>query len=486
MDEPPAGTRFADRLASLVERRESQIVLGLDPDPARLWPGTASARPGSAARARRRRRRRALPSRRSPRPARPASRSSRSWPASSASARRAGTRSAQTCAHARATPGCSCSPTASAATSTSRAAAYGQALVGHTPTPWGDVDGPRRRRLHRQPATWAATRSSVADRRGARSPAPGVFVLVRTSNPGAADVEDLELAAGGTVWERVARLVARARRRGDRRAAATSARSSARPRPSTSQALRELMPRAPFLLPGVGAQGGRVEDLAPGVRARAAPAGLVTASRSIVRAHEAGRRRARPRRPAPRPSACASRPGRSLRARALPRALSCARGCPPRRRPHSHGRLRCRDRRRRRDRLRRSRKSSGERRRRRRRSGARDDASRREDRPPRARQAREADPQTYIVKRRRHALRDRRSRPASRVERLQALNPDVDAAGAAARRALKLRTVTRAPPRTVLAGCLAAALRCSASPPWPQRRRRRRGRAVDLGAGARS
>ena len=31
--------------------------------------------------------------------------------------------------------------------------------------------------------------------------------------------------------------------------------------------LRELMPRAPFLLPGVGAQGGRVEDLAAGVRA---------------------------------------------------------------------------------------------------------------------------------------------------------------------------------------------------------------------------
>ena len=45
------------------------------------------------------------------------------------------------------------------------------------------------------------------------------------------------------------------------------------------------MPHAPFLLPGVGAQGGRVEDLAatfgPG---RAG--GLVAASRSIVNAHE--------------------------------------------------------------------------------------------------------------------------------------------------------------------------------------------------------
>ena len=48
--------------------------------------------------------------------------------------------------------------------------------------------------------------------------------------------------------------------------------------------LRELMPRAVFLLPGVGAQGGRVEDLAPAFEPHPA-AGLVTASRSIVNAH---------------------------------------------------------------------------------------------------------------------------------------------------------------------------------------------------------
>ena len=48
--------------------------------------------------------------------------------------------------------------------------------------------------------------------------------------------------------------------------------------------LRELMPRAIFLLPGVGAQGGRVEDLAPAFSPHPA-AGLVTASRSIVNAH---------------------------------------------------------------------------------------------------------------------------------------------------------------------------------------------------------
>jgi orotidine-5'-phosphate decarboxylase len=45
------------------------------------------------------------------------------------------------------------------------------------------------------------------------------------------------------------------------------------------------MPHTVFLLPGIGAQGGRVEDLAPAfVPGRAA--GLVTSSRSIVFAHE--------------------------------------------------------------------------------------------------------------------------------------------------------------------------------------------------------
>ena len=51
--------------------------------------------------------------------------------------------------------------------------------------------------------------------------------------------------------------------------------------------MRELMPRAPFLLPGIGAQGGRVEDLAPAFAAGKA-GGLVSASRSIARAHEGG------------------------------------------------------------------------------------------------------------------------------------------------------------------------------------------------------
>ncbi|MGI8749837.1 MAG: orotidine 5'-phosphate decarboxylase / HUMPS family protein, partial [Thermoleophilaceae bacterium] len=37
-----AEAHFADRLAGLVEERQSRVVLGLDPDPANLWPGAVA------------------------------------------------------------------------------------------------------------------------------------------------------------------------------------------------------------------------------------------------------------------------------------------------------------------------------------------------------------------------------------------------------------------------------------------------------------
>ena len=48
------------------------------------------------------------------------------------------------------------------------------------------------------------------------------------------------------------------------------------------------MPHAPFLLPGIGAQGGSVAELAPAFGPGRA-AGLVSASRSIANAHDASR-----------------------------------------------------------------------------------------------------------------------------------------------------------------------------------------------------
>jgi orotidine-5'-phosphate decarboxylase len=69
---------------------------------------------------------------------------------------------------------------------------------------------------------------------------------------------------------------------------------------------RELMPNAPFLLPGVGAQGGRVEDLAPAF-ALGPAGGLVSASRSIAEAYRASGEQ---------PAAAARAEAERLRARA--------------------------------------------------------------------------------------------------------------------------------------------------------------------------
>ena len=54
--------------------------------------------------------------------------------------------------------------------------------------------------------------------------------------------------------------------------------------PEHLERARELMPKAVFLLPGVGAQGGRVEDLAAAF-APGRAGGLIAASRSIANAH---------------------------------------------------------------------------------------------------------------------------------------------------------------------------------------------------------
>lgn len=118
----------------------------------------------------------------------------------------------------------------------------------------------------------------------ARAAQGGLFVLVRTSNPGARDVQELALVEGGDVAERLARLVAAHGETGPAGIADVGAVVGATA-PERLARLRELAPAAPFLLPGIGAQGGRVEDLAP-AWAPGPAGGLVTASRAIARAHE--------------------------------------------------------------------------------------------------------------------------------------------------------------------------------------------------------
>lgn len=162
------------------------------------------------------------------------------------------------------------------------AAAYGQALVGSTPTPVGHVPGLGADAFTANPYMGIDTLEALMGT--ARAAGAGVFVLVRTSNPGAADVEDLRLSDGGTVWERVAAIVDALGEPGAAGLADVGAVVGATA-PQHLGRMRELMPRAPFLLPGIGAQGGRVEDLAP-VFAPGRAAGLITASRSVAHAYE--------------------------------------------------------------------------------------------------------------------------------------------------------------------------------------------------------
>jgi orotidine-5'-phosphate decarboxylase len=166
------------------------------------------------------------------------------------------------------------------------AAAYGQALVGATPSPFGDVAGLRADAFTANPYLGADTLEVLLD--AARAAGAGMFVLVRTSNPGAADFEDLQLAAGGPLWERVAATVDALGAAGTGAAGLSDVGAVVgATAPEHVARMRELMPRTVFLLPGIGAQGGRVEDLAPAFAPHRA-AGLVTASRSIATAHEQG------------------------------------------------------------------------------------------------------------------------------------------------------------------------------------------------------
>ncbi|MGZ4430884.1 MAG: orotidine-5'-phosphate decarboxylase [Gaiellales bacterium] len=110
----------------------------------------------------------------------------------------------------------------------------------------------------------------------------GLFVVARTSNPGGADLQEAELAAGGRLWERTARLIDRWGEPyvGECGLSSVGAVIGAN-QPDAVGRARELMPRAVLLLPGVGAQGGRASELEPAFRDHPA-GGLVSASRSVI------------------------------------------------------------------------------------------------------------------------------------------------------------------------------------------------------------
>lgn len=277
---------FGDLLAGRVAERASQIVLGLDPDPARLWPRAVE-----------------LADRTSDPPA------ARAAFAVAAHCALAIEAVAEHCVAVKPQLACferlGAPGWAALAEVVERAhdaglivladgkrgdidvsaAAYAQALLGETPTHFGVVPGLGADALTVNPLLGADSLAPFVS--VARTAGAGLFVLVRTSNPGAADVQDRELADGaGTVSDRLAALVAELGADGVGRSGLSDIGAVVGATvPARLQALRELMPAAPFLLPGVGAQGGRVQELAPAF-APGRAGGLVSASRGIVRAHE--------------------------------------------------------------------------------------------------------------------------------------------------------------------------------------------------------
>ena len=249
---------FGDRLAAAVEDRESQIVLGLDPDPARV-PGGASG-------------------------------AERFCLGVIAAA-------AEHCVAAK--PQLACFERFGVdgweAFETVAAAAAAAGLLVIADAKRGDIDATARayaQAFLRDPIDALTVNPMLGGdaidpfRAAAEGSGRGLFVLVRTSNPGATDLQDLALAHGGVWHEAVARLVAQwgASSVGASGLSAVGAVVGATV-PERLVALRTLMPHQPFLLPGVGAQGGRPEDLGPAFGGRAAGA-LVSASRSIIYADD--------------------------------------------------------------------------------------------------------------------------------------------------------------------------------------------------------
>ena len=120
----------------------------------------------------------------------------------------------------------------------------------------------------------------------ARTFGKGLFVLVRTSNPGSADFQDAKLADGRT-WsemlaDRLAAVAAQTGLVGNRGYSAVGAVVGAT-QEHTISSLRKRLPQSIFLLPGYGTQGATAQMTQAAFKdGRGA---IISASRSILYAH---------------------------------------------------------------------------------------------------------------------------------------------------------------------------------------------------------
>ncbi len=125
--------------------------------------------------------------------------------------------------------------------------------------------------------------ADMADKQG-----KGVFVLVRTSNPSAAEIQDFTDADGQAMYEKLAEVVAQIANKDER--IGTHGYSNVGmvvggTAPRVTTALRQKYDKVWFLVPGYGSQGAEAADCVRFCKPDGTGA-LINASRSIIYAYE--------------------------------------------------------------------------------------------------------------------------------------------------------------------------------------------------------
>lgn len=178
------------------------------------------------------------------------------------------------------------------------AAAYSAAFIGRPQGFDGEIDGFNADALTVNPLFGSDGMQPFID--DCQKYGAGIFVLVKTSNPGSAALQDLIVMAGpdsggetagasgafggnpSKYYEKVASLADKwgAGLIGESGYSSVGAVIGAT-HPETLATLRQALPHTPFLLPGYGAQGAGAAEVAPAIDSSGLGA-LVTASRSII------------------------------------------------------------------------------------------------------------------------------------------------------------------------------------------------------------
>ena len=105
----------------------------------------------------------------------------------------------------------------------------------------------------------------------------GVVILCRTSNPGAGDLQDLVVADGRPLYQHVAGKIARKWNTNGNCALVVGATW-----PAQLHEVRTLVGDVPFLVPGVGAQGGDIEAVVTNAKTADGTGLVVSSSRAIL------------------------------------------------------------------------------------------------------------------------------------------------------------------------------------------------------------